>query len=122
MVALASPTVSGLVDETISLVFTSHSIEQIDVLPEGVIASLLDLAPQVTGVHFEPIGWQMDREIEIGATEAYSRARSYNRNLWPTLKGLADRGLIEILKVVPDIFHQKRTNVSTLVIWRKRAG
>lgn len=38
------------------LVFSSHSIEQIRILPERTITGLLDRYPSVTGVHFEPIG------------------------------------------------------------------
>lgn len=104
-----------------ALVCTMHSIEQIPVLSEEVITGLFGLAERVTGVHFEPIGWQMGAQSEVGATEDYARARGYNENLWPLLKDLERRGEITVTTAQPDIIGHKRRNVDSLVIWTRNA-
>jgi hypothetical protein len=109
------------------LVFTSHSVEQIQQLPEVAITRLFEIADEIVGVHFEPVGWQIDPAAagEVGATRAYSEANGYNENLWPLLNELADAAELTIETVVPDILHHKIWNASSLIVWRRsvsRAG
>lgn len=100
------------------VVFSYHSIEQIPQLREDVITGLLDLGATVSGVHFEPVGWQIDGHLpELGATEEYARRQDYNLNFLALLGNLRDRGVIEISAIVPDIIHFKPFNASTLVVW-----
>lgn len=100
------------------VVFTSHSIETVPQLSESVITKLLERGTSVTGVHFEPIGWQIPNNTNnVGATQDYSRNNRYNENLWALLSDLVARSLITIETVTPDIFHHKTYNASTLVIW-----
>ena len=42
------------------LVFTRHSIEQVDKIHHELYQKLFELGPKVTLVHFEPVGWQRD--------------------------------------------------------------
>lgn len=101
------------------LVCTLHSVEQVPQLSGDVIRDLLGLAERVTCVHFEPVGWQMGAQSEIGATEAYSKANGYNENLWPLLKNMEAGGEIEIVRAEPDIIGHKRWNTDSLIVWRK---
>ncbi len=101
-----------------AVVFSYHSIEQIAELREDVVTGLLDLGATVTGVHFEPIGWQVEgHRPELGATEAYAGLQHYNRNFLALLKTLDGRGTITLSEVVPDIIHFKPFNASTMVVW-----
>jgi len=105
------------------LVFTSHALEQIPELREEAISGLFELGASITGVHFEPIGWQIEENTTgIGATREYSLKHSFNQNLWPLLSKLDSEGEIAIETVVPDILHHKVENASSLVIWHRRAG
>ena len=95
-------------DNPQTLVFSSHSIEVIPQLAEPVITGLLGLGRAVTGVHFEPVGWQIrENTSEIGATRAYSEKSRYNENLWPLLSQLSRRGLITLEAPTPDILPTK---------------
>ena len=40
------------------MVLSTQSIEQVDQVHPDLIKILCDLSPEMTGVHFEPIGWQ----------------------------------------------------------------
>jgi hypothetical protein len=99
------------------LVFTCHSIEQITELPSAAITGLFGLGKRVTGVHFEPITWQLGDGSGTGAAREHARRKRYNKNLWPLLRELADAREIEIDSVVPDIVGLKPHNPATLVIW-----
>jgi hypothetical protein len=100
------------------VVFTSHSIETIPHLSESAITGLLSLGTAVTGVHFEPVGWQLSENVgDAGATREYSLKNRYNENLWDILKGLEREGKITVTTAVPDIFHHKTYNASCLIIW-----
>lgn len=45
------------------LVFTVHSIEQVDSINPVLFEQLRAIPNPVTVVHFEPVGWQRDREL-----------------------------------------------------------
>jgi len=45
------------------LLFTNHSIEQVDEINPDLFDQLREIANDVTVVHFEPIGWQ--RKVEL---------------------------------------------------------
>ncbi len=101
------------------LVLTCHAIEQVTELPEEALTGLFALGRSVTVVHFEPIDWQLGSGAIAEATAKRSAKKAYNRNLWPLLTQLQDRGEIEIDQVVQDIVGFKTTNASTLVTWHR---
>jgi hypothetical protein len=107
-------------DQRHMLVFTSGSIEQIGTLPEAVIAELLGRAQTVTGVHFEPVGWQLLDESDPLATLHKERCLGlgYNENLWKILTDLQDEGRIRIDRLVPHIWGKVK-HPSTLIEWHK---
>jgi hypothetical protein len=108
-----------------TVAFTSHSIEQVAVLPRELFERLLALSPDVSGLHLEPVGWQV--RLERGEklppfSEAHMRRcqkYEYNRNLWPLLLELQADGLINIQDVIPDVIGVDY-NPSTLIRWVKR--
>jgi hypothetical protein len=99
-----------------ALVFTVHSIEQVTELPREAIAGLLGLGARVTGVHFEPVGWQILDEPDEASYEFAQRQR-YNRNLWPLLQELEGEGKLVVATVTPDLFGDKYKNPGTLIVW-----
>jgi hypothetical protein len=108
-----------------TVVYTSHSIEQVQTLGPDVITGLLDTADRVEGLHLEPVGWQVRRQRKEKLPafseqhEARCRKYEYNENLWTLLLALAAEGRIEITACVPDIIGVPY-NPSTLIRWSKR--
>jgi hypothetical protein len=102
------------------LVFTSGSIEQIGELPREVIAGLLDKAESVSGVHFEPVGWQLSDVLDPLAESHRQRCLGlgYNQNLWALLNELQKDGRISIDRTIINIFG-KLKHPSTLIEWHK---
>ena len=102
------------------LVFTVHSVEQVDRIDPGLFAQLRALGADITLVHFEPVGWQRDAKLRArrdADDEAYFRKvgtriasgrmpgvevagawwswrRNYNRDLLPILEGLQRDGML----------------------------
>ena len=72
----------------------------------------------MTGVHFEPVGWQILDEPDA-ASRQYAVRQRYNRNLWSLLQVLAGDGALTIDTVVPDLFGDKYKNPGTLIVWRR---
>jgi hypothetical protein len=103
------------------LVFSVHSIEQVTELPHAAITGLLGLGERVTGLHFEPVGWQILDDPDP-ASRDYALRQRYNRNLWPLLQELERAGELLIETVVPDLFGDKYKNPGTLIVWRAPAG
>lgn len=101
---------------------TVHSVEQIPQIRADVITDFLKRRPNTTGVHVEPIGWQLPNEIRDGrpsiSSESYAEHHDYNRNFWSVLKDLEARGHLEITDVLPDIVGQNVTNPATLIRWK----
>jgi hypothetical protein len=102
-----------------ALVCTIHSIEQIAELPRAAITELFAIGRSVTGIHFEPIGWQVEDRPELAPTRKHSSKKGYNRNLWPLLRELEAEGELKIETVVPDLIGIKPHNASTLVVWHR---
>jgi hypothetical protein len=103
------------------LVFTVHSIEQVTELPREAITGLFGVGASVTGVHFEPVGWQVVDEPDQASLE-YAERQRYNRNLWPLLRELEAGGELTIDTVVPDLFGDKYKNPGTLIVWHTPAA
>ena len=102
------------------LLFTSHSIEQVDEISPNLFEQLAEIPNDVTVVHFEPVGWQSDANLlakrqkgddaffeAIGERAAagdissvqensawWSWRLAYNKNLVPILDDLEGQGLI----------------------------
>jgi hypothetical protein len=105
-----------------TVVISVHSVEQIPFLKEDVFLKLLERRPNLTGLHVEPIGWQLPEEewgaAEPKSTEAYAEQHDYNRNLWATLEGLEQRDVLAITEVSPDIMGLNVRNPSSFIRWQ----
>ena len=124
------------------LLFTSHSIEQVDVINPALFDQLRAIPNPVTVVHFEPVGWQRvpalmarrmanDRDYfeALGAQALQGSIASvaenaawwswrleYNRNLLPILDKLEADGAITMIRRAYDFSgHANVLNPSSLL-------
>lgn len=110
------------------LLFTSHSIEQVDLIDPALFDQLAAIPNPVTVVHFEPVGWQRMPELlqrreagdaaffeEIGTRALrgditsvaenaawWSWRLEYNRNLLPIVSRLEGAGTVRMLRTAWD--------------------
>ncbi len=106
------------------LLYTSHSVEQVDLISSDMFQQLKEIPNPVTVVHFEPIGWQRradlmakreadDKEFyeAIGAKVVagdegdvaensawWSWRNKYNKNLLPLVDQLEAEGSIRVIR------------------------
>lgn len=124
------------------LLFTSHSIEQVDVINPNLFAQLRALPNPVTMVHFEPVGWQRDPDLmarRLANDSAYFEAvgvralagdiasvsqnaawwswrLKYNKNLLSILQTLENEAAITMVRRAYDFSgHANVLNPSTLL-------
>jgi hypothetical protein len=98
-----------------SVVFSHHSLEQIPEMKLSVIESALDTADQVTGLHFEPVGFQYG-----GGSDQYAVKNDYNQNFRSVVEAAEQKGLITIEQTNVDAFGFALKNPATIVVWKKR--
>ena len=106
-----------------AVVFSCQSVEQVPVLKKEALTGLLNMSRELTCLHFEPVGWQLDEKDgkpgEGVSSEAYTEEHDYNRNLWPLLKELQDEGRIRIDKVEANVFGVVPENCVSIIGWIK---
>jgi hypothetical protein len=109
-----------------ALVASIHSVEQIPTLKREVFTDLIARLPNLTGVHIEPVSFQLPLERRGPraplSSAAYAAQHDYNRNLWSILTGLESEGIIEIEDVAADIIGLNAKNPSTYIRWQARRG
>jgi hypothetical protein len=98
------------------VVFTSHSVEQISQLSEAVLDEIISLAPDVTCVHFEPVGWQFGPSR--GSSETYGRQHDYNLNLADLLDRYQRQNRLAIEKLAIDVIGINPANSTSVIVWR----
>lgn len=104
-----------------AIAYSTHSIEQVDQVSGELIERLCDLAPRVTGLHFEPIGWQFAEDPSrplVANHKARCMEFKYNENFWALLNSYQDRGLIRILEAVP-YWAGLSYNPACKIVWEK---
>lgn len=121
-----APCFASIVRGERALVYTVFGIDQIPYIDRQVFEACLCLADEVTGIHLEPIGWQMAvTEADPtctgeGSSEAYAERHDYNRNLWQVLIDLSADSMITIEEVRNDLYGANPENAASYVRWRKR--
>jgi hypothetical protein len=112
------PELRGLGAHRHAVVFTAHSIEQIPHVKPELVEAIRRVAREVTCLHFEPVGWQLDHYSDVGSTREYAERHDYNRNLIPVLRAAEAAGDIAIELIHPDVFGIKPENSTTAIRWK----
>ena len=67
------------------LVFSSHAIEQVNIIPDDLLPVIARVAKKVTCIHMEPFGFQMaavETESEVDKDQReYFKKNNWNMNL-----------------------------------------
>lgn len=100
-----------------SLIFTSGAVEQVEHLKPEVLTGILDRSDAASGVHFEPVGWQLTpHDKRYAAHMARTIKRAYNTNLWPLLLDLQSQGRIRITDTELNCFG-KAAHMAARISW-----
>jgi hypothetical protein len=105
------------------IVFSTQSIEQVSEIPDDFLPRVMALARNVTGMHFEPIGWQFTPQPEPDfVTRHRERCLSlnYNTNYWSILDAARRDKKIEIATAEPQYLGFEY-NPLTKIVWKKVA-
>ncbi len=109
------------IDDGKVIAFSAHSIEQIPQIDDQFIRKLIEAAPRLECIHFEPVGWQIRDDIGgdgEGTSREHAERHDYSRNFWQMLKGLQDEGLIRIEEVFPEAYGHTAPNSYSIIKWR----
>jgi hypothetical protein len=100
------------------LLFSCHSIEQVGRLPEEYFEKLARAAPSVTGLHFEPFGFQLggSDKISVGHRAAIE-SKGWNQNMVECLKKAEGKGLLSIRHLAANVVAPQMGNPTSIVLW-----
>ncbi|MSO85358.1 MAG: hypothetical protein EXR02_03185 [Rhodospirillales bacterium] len=100
------------------LLFTNHSIEQVDRLPDDYFDVLAACAPEVVAVHFEPFGLQCPPQWTGSRKHReYIERNNYNRNMIETLRAAEKRRRLKVRWLAPDVIEPRDGNPTSIVLW-----
>lgn len=130
------PDFSQMAEPMETVVYSVYSIEQITMIKDELIDSILAIPGFTRCIHIEPVGWQVEPNSlsaridriakKLGLpplTQAAASARrcwrhGKNCNLIETLRRYERSGRIVIETVVKDLVANDPLNPGTLVVWR----
>lgn len=119
-----------------TVIFTSHSIEQITTLSERLFSELLAIPGLHRVVHVEPVSWQLLDQRPIGPlvgalsrvvpprlsleldVRRRNRSTAYNQDLVGKLRGLEQAGRIRIERIAKNYVGANPLNPGTAIVWR----
>ena len=99
------------------LVFTVHSIEQVTSCPARRSRACSISAASVTGVHFEPVGWQILDEPDAAVARVRAAPALQPQPVGTPPGARSRRRARRSTTVVPDLFGDKYKNPGTLIVW-----
>jgi Zn ribbon nucleic-acid-binding protein len=101
-----------------AFVFTCHSLEQVNLLPETYFWRLAKVAPKVRGVHMEPFGFQLDQSTAAAKRhKEWFEGKGWNVNLYERIREAERDGLIEILELELNKYYPQPNNPTSVVVW-----
>jgi len=100
------------------LLLSIHSIEQINRLPDNYFDVLAAAAPEITGMHFEPFGFQLGRDNEIAKRQLdHIAGRGWNLDLLEKLRDADKRGAIHMTFLSDNLWGNTPENPTSVAIW-----
>jgi hypothetical protein len=101
-----------------SVIYTSHSIEQIPQLQDSFIEGLIKARPRHV-IHLEPCYEDQDQSTMIGLLRRkYTEMNDYNRNLVGLLMKYEASGKISIVRHEKNVFSDTPFNPTSILVWK----
>lgn len=103
-------------------VFTVHSLEQVERIGPVFFEAIAQAAPQVTTIHLEPFGFQIqDLGPATKTQREYFQENRWNSNLWQALNQAKDSGILDIEFAALELFLPADSkNATSLAMWRNK--
>ena len=105
-----------------ALVFTSHAIEQVNVIPAELMPKIASIATQVTCLHMEPFGFQLSTPGDEGELDSKQREifdkNSWNQNLLSQLVFHGCNNNIDLQYIGKNILGGDYHNPCSLALWK----
>jgi SAM-dependent methyltransferase len=107
-----------------ALVYTMHSIEQVALIDQSFFAVAAGIAKDVTGLHFEPFGYQLGETGPVTKDhKKFMLERGWNQNFAVALAQAMQRyGLNSDFTVTEQFLPADWQNPTSLTIWRSAAA
>lgn len=113
-----APDLSFISEAKNPLIITVHSIEQVPGLPSDYFKTLSAVAPNVRGLHLEPVGFQFEPDLpKWAAHEKFMKKQNWNENFAEVIKQAEKDGYITIDRVDTTFAAGQPENPTTLVTW-----
>ncbi|HFE8357518.1 TPA: hypothetical protein ACGAPA_002280 [Legionella pneumophila] len=101
------------------ILFTSHSIEQIQLNQTNFIEQILTLEhPPEVIIHFEPIFDENEPTFFQKLHHLYTEKNLYNKDLLNELRKYGNKGKIKIVSLETDVFGLSAFNPTSVVVWK----
>lgn len=101
------------------ILFTSHSIEQIELRKTNFINQILRLEhPPEVVIHFEPIFDNNNPSLIHKLHHLYSTKNLYNNDLLSELRRYEEKGHIKIIDLQKDVFGLSAFNPTSVIVWQ----
>ena len=110
-----APDFTALPDAFHTCVYSCHAIEQVATLGPALFDRLLEKYPLVSGVHIEPIAFQIDASRV--QDHLYAKRKAYNLDLYETIRS---HPRLKVLHSEPAIMDMGAGNASSLLVWTAR--
>ena len=103
------------------LLFTCHSLEQVKRLPERFFDVLAAAAPEVTAIHLEPFGFQIERKSSVSKKHAaFIKGSFFNMNLAEVLRAAEKRKKLTVRVTVLNAINPQEENPTSIAVWDNR--
>ncbi|MSO85359.1 MAG: hypothetical protein EXR04_05330 [Rhodospirillales bacterium] len=116
-----APDLSFLAGAEKVLLFTCHSLEQVERLPERFFDVLAAAAPEVTAIHLKPFGFQIEKKSSASRKQAaFIKKKFYNMNLAKVLRAAEKRGKLAVRMMVLNAINPDESNPTSIAVWDNR--
>ena len=117
-----APDLSAVKEHGNLLIFTAHSIEQVAEIPRDLFKVLAAHGTSVTGIHFEPFGFQIEDSEPNKVSELHKHAAEkmgWNHNFVSAIQSANESGDIDLLYMAKNIMGgDDMANPTSLALWR----
>jgi hypothetical protein len=104
------------------LMFTCHSIEQVDRIPDDYFETLAGAAENVTCIHFEPFGFQISTNNPISKSQQnLAHDKNWNTNFVEVLEQSRASKKINVVFMATDLFAIDKISPTSVAIWQNEA-